>query len=209
MFNNLTERENSATEKLLKFGLSKAAMAFKSILRTEAALTGIESDLGPNGEVPQYSTKSDGKTHLLKTELVGDVKGICHLIFSEVEVQKLQNAGLPEEVLMNNNPETRLMKLEYLTEIDNMVAGAVVTQLANFLNLEIYGNVPSLHVMQADEVNKYIKAESGVSDAKVEFRAAFDIPELGVKPEFVWLLQESFVDKVKENTDTVLAKELM
>lgn len=208
MFNNLTERENSATDKLLKFGLSKAALAFKSILGTDATLNGIASDLEQVGDVPQYCTKTDGKTHLLKTELVGDVKGFCHLIFSENEVQKIQNAGLPEEVLINNNPETRLMKLEYLTEIDNMVAGAVVTQLANFLDLEIYGNVPSLHVMQADEVNKYIKAESGVYNSKVEFRAAFSIPQLDVQPEFVWLLQESFIDKVKENAENVLAKEL-
>lgn len=208
MFNNLTERENSATDKLLQFGLSKAALAFKSILGADATLSDIKSDLEQIGEIPQYCTKSDGKTHLLKTELVGDVKGLCHLIFSEQEVQRLQNAGLPEEVLVNNNPETRLMKLEYLTEIDNMVAGAVVTQLANFLNLEIYGNVPSLHVMQADEVNKYIKAEAGVYDSKVEFRAVFNIPELNVQPEFVWLLQESFIDKVKENAENVLAKEL-
>ncbi|MEP3386540.1 MAG: hypothetical protein ABJO02_00040, partial [Reichenbachiella sp.] len=103
---------------------------------------------------------------------------------------------------------TRLMKLEFLTEIDNMVAGAVVTQLANFLDLEIYGNVPSLHVMQADEVNKYIKAESVVYNSKVEFRAVFGIPDLDVQPEFVWLLQENFIDKVKDNAENVLAKEL-
>ncbi|MEP2026569.1 MAG: chemotaxis protein CheC [Reichenbachiella sp.] len=208
MFNNLTERENSATEKILKFGLSKAAQAFKSILNSEATLVGISSSLDRIDDVPKYCTKSDGKTHLLKTELVGDLKGFCHLIFSEHEVQKIQNAGLPEEVLMNNNPETRLMKLEFLTEIDNMVAGSVVTQLANFLDLEIYGNVPSLHVMQAGEVNKYIKAESAVYDSAVEFRANFSIPELGVEPEFVWLLQENFLSKIKEKAENVLAKEL-
>ncbi|SMD32918.1 Chemotaxis protein CheY-P-specific phosphatase CheC [Reichenbachiella faecimaris] len=208
MFNNLTERENSATEKLLKFGLSKAALAFKNILGTDASLKDIASSFEHLGSAPQYCTKAEGKTHLLKTELVGDLKGFCHLIFSEHEVQKIQNAGLPEEVLMNNNPETRLMKLEFLTEIDNMVAGAVVTQLANFLELEIYGNVPSLHVMQADEVNKYIKAESEVYDSTVEFRATFGIPELEVQPEFVWLLQENFLDKVKSKAENVLAKEL-
>lgn len=208
MFNNLSERENSATNKLLEFGLSKAALAFRSILGTEASLTRIDAPLGQIADVPQYCTKAAGKVHLLKTELVGDLKGFCHLIFSEEEVKRIQGAGLPEEVLMNNNPETRLMKLEFLTEIDNMVAGAVVTQLANFLGLEIYGNVPSLHVMQAEEVNKYIKAESVVYNSKVEFRAVFGIPELDVQPEFVWLLQENFIDKVKDNAEDVLAKEL-
>lgn len=208
MFHNLSERENSATKKLLEFGLSKAALAFRSILGTEASLKSIDAPLDQFGDVPQYCTKGSGKVHLLKTELVGDLKGFCHLIFSEEEVKKIQGAGLPEEVLLNNNPETRLMKLEFLTEIDNMVAGAVVTQLANFLDLEIYGNVPSLHVMQAEEVNKYIKAESVVYNSKVEFRAVFGIPELDVHPEFVWLLQENFIDKVKDNAENVLAKEL-
>jgi len=208
MLNNLTERENNATNKLLKFGLSKAALAFKSILGCETELKSIDTSLEQVGDVPQYCTKAEGKTHLLKTELVGDLKGFCHLIFSAQEVQKIQNACLPEEVLVNNNPETRLMKLEFLTEIDNMVAGSVVTQLANFLDLEIYGNVPSLHVMQAEEVNKYIKAETSVYDSKVEFRAIFSIPDLGIQPEFVWLLQESFINKVKDNTENMLAKEL-
>lgn len=209
MFNNLTERENSASDKLLRFGLSKAAMAFKNVLGTDANLQGIEASLDKIGDVPQYCTKSDGKIHLLKTELVGDLKGFCHLIFSENEVRTIQSVGLPEEVLINNNPETRLMKLEFLTEIDNMVAGAVVTQLANFLDLEIYGNVPSLHVMQADEVNKYIQAESVVYDSKVEFRAVFNIPGIDVQPEFVWLLQENFIDKMKDHAESVLANEMI
>ncbi|MEO9801676.1 MAG: hypothetical protein ABJF04_00445 [Reichenbachiella sp.] len=209
MFNNLTDKEIDATNKLLQFGLSKAAKAFQGILGTEASLKSIDSELTRISDVPQYCTKMDSKTHLLKTELVGDLKGFCHLIFTENEVQKVQNAGLPEEVLLNNNPETRLMKLEFLTEIDNMVAGSVITQLANFLDLEVYGNVPSLHVMQANEVNKYIQAESVVYNSKVEFRATFSVPHLGVSPEFVWLLQENFIDKVKANAEQVLAKELI
>lgn len=206
MFNNLTEREIDATKKLLRLGMSKAALAFQSVLGTEAILTGIDTKLEEVLDVPQYCTKTETKSHLLKTELVGDLKGFCHLIFTETEVQKIQNAGLPEEVLINNNPETRLMKLEFLTEIDNMVAGSVITQFANFLDLEVYGNVPSLHVMQSEEVNKYIKAETAVYESKVEFRANFNIPGLGVQPEFIWLLQESFIEMIKANAENVLAK---
>ena len=83
------------------------------------------------------------------------------------------------------------MKLEFLTEIDNMVAGAVITQLADHLNMEIYGNVPSLHVMQAEEVNKYIQAESILYNSKVEFRAVFNMPFLNIESEFVWLIEKS------------------
>ncbi|MEO9967360.1 MAG: hypothetical protein ABJF11_16295 [Reichenbachiella sp.] len=209
MFDNLTEREVDATNKLLRFGLSKAAKALQSVLGSETNLVSFDTTLDRVLDVPQYCTKTENKTHLLKTELVGDIKGFCHLIFSEDEVQKIQNVGLPEEVLMTNNPETRLMKLEFLTEIDNMVAGSVITQLANFLDLEIYGNVPSLHVMQASEVNKYIQAESAVYDSKVEFRAIFNIPELNVRPEFVWLLQESFLNKMKDNAEQVLTREII
>lgn len=209
MLYSLTEREIEATKKLLRYGLSKAAGAFQSVLGTEARLVGINTKLEVVMDVPQYSTKTEAKSHLLKTELVGDLKGFCHLIFTAGEVQKIQNAGLPEEVLLNNNPETRLMKLEFLTEIDNMVAGSVITQLANFLDLEVYGNVPSLHVMNSEEVNKYIKAETAEYNSKVEFRANFEIPGLDVKPEFVWLLQDSFIEKIKANAENVLAKTMI
>ena len=207
MFSKLTDIEIKAIDKLLRFGLSRAVLALKGILATEVSLESLDFDLKREGEAPNYCTKKDKKTHLLKTELVGEVKGFCHLIFSEYEVEKIQNACLPEEVLNNNNPETRLMKLEFLTEIDNMVAGAVITQLSNHLSMEIYGNVPSLHVMQAEEVNKYIQAESVLYNSEVEFRAVFKMPFLNIESEFVWLLQDTMLDKIRENAESVIAQE--
>ena len=111
-------------------------------------------------------------------------------------------------ILENNNPETRLMKLEFMTEIDNMVAGAVITQLSNHLEKEVYGNVPSLHVMQADEVNKYIESEAKVYDTSVALRAVFSIPALDVEAEFLWLMKEEFIESIKLKAEAVLALEL-
>lgn len=208
MLNQLTERESSAADKLVRYGLLKAGLALKSILSADVALKSLELDVNQSDDLPTYCSKQKEKVHLLKTELVGDLKGFCHLIFSENEVSIIQNTCLPEQILINNNPETRLMKLEFMTEIDNMVAGAVITQLSNHLEKEVYGNVPSLHIMQADEVNKYVQSEAEAYGTSVALRAVFSIPALNVEAEFLWLMREEFIDSIKLKAEAVLAMEL-
>lgn len=209
MFSNLTDKEAKAASQLIGVGVEKAAKALESILNTPVSVTSVEYGNDDLEQVPAYSTKQmDKKTHLLKTELVGELKGFCHLIFSEEEVMSIQNHCLPDEILHNNTAQNRLMKLEHMTEIDNMVAGAVITEFANYLDVEVYGNVPSLHIMHAEEVNKYIHAEAVVYNSGIYFIAALEAPDLGVKSDFVWLFQESFIDQLKGFAESDRATQL-
>ncbi len=197
MLKNLKENEITAATKLIFDGLSMAKTSMEQILQSPISIEKI--DYGNEKEPsPVFAPKSDEGVHMIKTELKGDLKGTSYLIFSESEVTKIYKACLPPNVLEDDSDSSKMMKMGFLTEIDNMVAAAVITEFANFLGLELYGHVPSLQVVKASEVNDYLKKESTELDSIIHFKANFHGSELDISPDFVWVFQEQFVDKIKE-----------
>lgn len=197
MLNNLKENEIEVATKLINGGLSMAKSSMEQILQSPITIRKI--DYGKDTQAPHRYEKPDGdNVHLLKTELMGDLKGSCHLIFTSDEVEKINEACLPPQILSDDSDQAKMMKMGFLTEIDNMVAAAVITEFANFLGLELYGKVPSLHVLDATAVNDYLGAESEVYNTVIHFKAIFHGTELDITPHFVWMVQDEFVNKIKE-----------
>ena len=209
MLGNLTEKEVQVAEKLLKYGLAKGTLALEMVVQSPVVMKQLDLTLPSVKGVPQYSNKTEPKSYLLKTELVGDLKGFCHLIFSDEDVAKIQGKCLPASLVEENNSQSRLMKMEFMTELDNMVAGAVVTELANYLELEMYGNVPALNVINSEEVNEYIDKEAIEMDANHAVRGIMHIPELNVFGEFVWLFQDRIVELVQNFSKTEKANDIV
>ncbi|MCP4458547.1 MAG: hypothetical protein GY816_11070 [Cytophagales bacterium] len=197
MMEHLNESELKIATKLIFDGLSMAKSSMEQILQSPITIEKIDYDNANEGAQRLYSDDA-GSVHLIKTELMGDLKGTSHLIFSETEVNKLYKACLPEKVIFDDSNESTIMKLGFLSEIDNMVAAAVITEFSNFLGIEIYGQVPTLKVLEASEVNKYLEEDSREYDSVVHFKAVFEGKELDVSPDFIWSFQNKFVDKIKD-----------
>ncbi|MEL7148252.1 MAG: hypothetical protein AAFO69_17900 [Bacteroidota bacterium] len=197
MLNNLKENEIEVATKLINGGLSMAKTSMEQILQSPITIRKI--DYGEDSQTPQrYGNPQGDNVHLLKTELMGDLKGSCHLIFTADEVEKINKACLPPQILSDDSDQAKMMKMGFLTEIDNMVAAAVITKFANFLGLELYGKVPSLHVLEAAAVTEYLDSESAVYDTVIHFKAIFHGTELDITPHFVWMVQDEFVNKIRE-----------
>jgi chemotaxis protein CheY-P-specific phosphatase CheC len=196
MLNNFKEKEMEVATRLIFEGLSMAKSSMEQILQSPIKLNKVE--YGNSKVSSLFSSKGGGKIHVIKTELKGELKGTSFLIFSEDEVGKIYRACLPEKVVLDDSPESKMMKMGFLTEIDNMVAAAVITEFANFLDMEIYGQVPTLQVVNDSEVNEFLSAASAEYDKIVHFNANFHGAELDISPDFIWMFQEKFADKIKE-----------
>ena len=196
MLAKLNENEFKAAADLINGGLDKAKQSMEMILQSPISLSKIDYNEAEH-DVPQFLDSTDDETHLLKTELKGQLKGSCYLIFTKEEVKKITAACLPA-TLDEESEMNKMMKMEFLKEVDNMVAAAVVTQFANILGLEIYGDVPGLHIMKAKDVPKYLESESTEFDSIIHFKANFIGAELEINPDFVWIFNEKFLDKIKE-----------
>lgn len=197
MDNYLNASEIEAATNLLNGGLNMAKTSMEQILQSPIDLKKI--DYGSEShELPHYETSKDGKLHMIKTELKGQLTGSCFLIFSSAEVDKIHQACLPEEVFTDDSEEGQMMKTAFLKEMDNMVAAAVVTEISNILDLELFGDVPSAYLMDAEEVNGYLTDESQVYRSVIHFKALFHGKELDISPDFVWMFSEKFVAKIKD-----------
>lgn len=197
MLDELNENELEIASRLVFDGLSMAKKSMEQILQIPIKMEKV--DYSENGSSPlaHYSGSEEESVHIVKTELMGELKGISHLIFKEDEVRKIYSACLPASIIESESPESKMMKMGFLTEVDNMMAAAVITEFSNFLGLEIYGQVPSLNVLKASEVDEFLAKESGDFQSVIHFKAIFHGEELDIAPDFIWLFQEEFVNKIK------------
>lgn len=198
MLDKLNENELKVAAKLVFDGLSMAKRSMEQILQSPISIEKIDYSDTASGKSPMLAYDEGESVHIIRTELIGELKGISHLIFRESEVAKVFRACLPASLIESESHESQMMKMGFLTEIDNMMAAAVITEFSNFLGLEIYGHVPSLYVKKAADVNTYLHEESMGFDSIIHFKAIFHGVELDISPDFVWIFQEDLVNKIKE-----------
>jgi chemotaxis protein CheY-P-specific phosphatase CheC len=196
MLNNLKENEVEVATKLINDGLAMAKTSMEQILQSPITLKKV--DFGIDKEDVSKFRSDANNVNLIKTELLGELKGSCFLVFSESDVEKINKKCLPVNILEDDSEESKMMMLGFLTEIDNMVAAAVITEFANFLGVDIFGNVPSLHVLAKDKVNDFLAEETTSFDSVIHFKALFKGEELDISPDFIWIFNEKFMDKIKE-----------
>ncbi|MEM6735365.1 MAG: hypothetical protein AAF620_04775 [Bacteroidota bacterium] len=196
MIPDLNENELKVATKLIFEGLSMAKASMEQILQSPISIEQIEygtSDM----DIDRFGG-DESEVHVIKTELMGELKGTSHLIFSEKEVKKLYEASLPKNIVEDESKESTIMKLGFLTEIDNMVSAAVITEVSNFLGLEIFGKVPTLKVIKAREINNYLADASSEFEQIIHFKAMFHGKELDICPDFIWVFHNKFVNKIKD-----------
>lgn len=204
MFSKMNDHEIEIATKLINHGLGQGAGSLQQMLNSPIDIDAIDFNIVNMPKEAKFSSKVGSKIHVLNTQLIGEIKGICHLVLSEDEVNKVHKACLPESIITSQSEEHITLKNELLTEIDNIVAASAITEFANYLNIKMYGGVPSLLVMDGDSVNEYMMNEADSLSSLIQFKAYIHGPELDIIPDFVWLMEESFIAEIKtfaENAD--------
>jgi len=191
---NKTEMQTAET--IINQGLSSAAETLSFFMKEPIVVDQIGvSNLGIADKTP-LELRCTGKVHLLTTEVVGDLEGLCCLIFSDEEAEMLQKAALPPEVI--NDPVLfETMKDAILLEVDNIIAAAVITQFANLLKRKMHGDVPELNSIDSKEFESFIKNRLDEQSHVINFKANFLAKEKSFSPMFLWFMDNSFIDDIK------------
>ena len=136
------------------------------------------------------------------TKVIGELNGVCCLIFSEEEADQLRNTALPPEVL--NSPEMMAeMSDGIMLEVDNIISASVITQFSNLLKVKIYGGVPALRKVDSTELEKYLQEEINNEMYLVSFKTKFKSSHVSFAPEFIWLFDNTFVESIKNYSATL------
>ncbi len=193
----LSKNDLAVAKEIISAGLIKAAESLSFFMNETISLREFD-DTEILSNPPVNLDKREGNNiHLMTTKVIGELKGVCLLIFSEEEADHLRAASLPAEIL--NNPEMMAeMSDAIMLEVDNIISASVITQFSNLLKAKIYGGVPDLKKVSFDEMNNIISDEINNELFLISFKTSFESSKANFNPEFVWLFDNDFVESVRQ-----------
>lgn len=199
MVDGLNTTQYEILREMIDDTLGKAADAMEKMLRIRVKAR--DMDVG-NGRFPNFDDfdmLGRFKVHLVKVEFGNEIRGAFYFIIKGHEVDLINSVCLPESVNNVKTGESKLMKHDFMLEIENMIASLSITEISDFLGVQLLGEVPVVKVMQGDQVNEYLKLEAEKNKASVHVKSVLAGVNVDVAPYFLWTLDHSFIDKLRLN----------
>ncbi|NDF59933.1 MAG: hypothetical protein EB100_02535 [Crocinitomicaceae bacterium] len=193
----LTPSEVDLAREIISQGLVKAAESLSFFMNETISLHDFDAENQLTAANLEFKKKDQTNIQLLITKVIGDLNGVCCLIFSEEEANQLRKSALPPEIL--ESPEMMAeMSDGILLEVDNIISASVITQFSNILKVKIHGGVPSLKKVNSQELENYFKEEINNELYLISFKTSFKSSHVSFAPEFVWLFDDSFIHHIKK-----------
>lgn len=192
-----TKSTLSKAEQIINSGLIKAAQSMAFFTRSNVSIESIDFQIKPITKIHDLLNLADDQLlYSLKTNIIGDISGVCYLIFDQNEVNEIVSIGLPKSIL--EDPEKCAeMTDAILLEMDNIIVASVVSELANALGCKIFGDVPSLEKMTKEILKEYLFEASNSLDKAIYFKSDFKNEGAKINPEFIWLLDDNYLQRIQ------------
>jgi chemotaxis protein CheY-P-specific phosphatase CheC len=171
-------------------GFEKAATSFSRIIQASITVS-ADAALMRNHPSLSYGDAS-GDLYVLTTQIIGDVSGKSFLILSNKECQEIFRA-------LNGKVANEKFQEAFLLEIDNIISASVISELANALNAEIYGDVPKLTRIAVRELSRLVETEmlnDGHSNL-IYCNTSFLLNSVETKPHFIWKLSDEIFEMIQ------------
>ena len=149
--------------------------------------------------IAEFESLGRFKVHIIKVQVNGDLGGALYFVINAYEVNIINKECLPEDVTSTLNHANKEMKNDFILEIENIIAASSVTDIAEFLGVEILGGVPEVQVLKGNEVNSYLREECLFYKSGFHMESVLLGPDLNISPYVIWMFDERFVTKLKEN----------
>jgi len=195
----LNTSEKKIAEKLIIQGFERAAQSFTSFARQEVSIEMADVDVSKEWAGNDALSKLKGELTLITTEMIGGLSGKSYLVFTREECDMLFQNAFPNHE--NNN--RAMLEDAFLKELDNILSASVITGFSDFLEVEVYGDVPELHRGDAREIAQLV--QQNFSGAKPHKDSIFLIANtkfifndiLQLRPKFFWKLSEDFISLIR------------
>ena len=146
----LSELQRDALREVANIGAAHAATALSLMTGTKIMISVPTITVAPLAELAPLISRSNEQIALVPMEMSGGLSGHTILAFPLVTAHRLASLMLMREV----SPDEALSELEAsaLTEAGNILAGAYMTALSEFMKMRLMPSPPSLNVGPAREV---------------------------------------------------------
>jgi len=180
MTNSQTTSEilENASIILMQKAFERSAESFGHFLGKSVAFNSI----GKMGESSILSlSQLDEPLSMVASEMKGDLKGTCYLIFSRKDARELCAFQLGQAYRKQDDLHDAL-----LMELANILTASFVTVLANELNVKTYAHVPKLKKISRMEMLAILKSDEIYLDRSQKFKIHYTIEGIDVQPIFTW-----------------------
>lgn len=191
----LNHLELDFAKEAINIGLAKAADSLSFFTKDKVLIRSSDLEINNIQKEKLFNKSSDPLT-ILTTQIRGGMTGYCYLIFTQEEVEKLYKLSLPPNIL-DNPKQMDVMGKEILMEVDNIITAAVVTQFSNLFKIEMHGYVPEHFSGNKQEIDSFIRSHVNEKNLVLHFNTPLVSKDQSISPEFLWCLDMSFVEAVK------------
>lgn len=190
MFN---DRELAIATDIINRGLQLGAQQLSSLMKETIEVQPVDLEAASTRHsLPDWMRPEDEPLILLQTDIVGEVGGICFLVFHHRDAQLLKQKTLPPK--LQADPA---MGEAILLETDNIVTAAVVTLFANVLQCKVHGGVPKLWTASLAQAEAQLAQAQSASAFVLDFKTHFVGKQFQFEPLFFWYLNAAFVERVQ------------
>ena len=196
---NLRKNIESDVLEVLSSGIDKTAGSLGVMIDQKVEIMEIELKQEPSFLL-DTSEQNNGNMILLRTQLVGDISGLNYLLISEKEAKTISSAIFSEE-LAGDVGDIEDIMIEFLMEVENVMAAATISELADKLDMSMFGDVPRLQSMSLKEISNIMNAESDQFGTTVQLNCKLSVPGLQIYPVYVWLFDKSFLKTLESRSN--------
>lgn len=188
----LSEYEMDVTKELISIALANAADAFSKMAGEKVLVNQFNLTIAPPDGSPLLSDSQQAPMHILTTDVKGTLEGKSYLIFDATDTRRIFKIFAPGKEVAADGSLDELQE-GLLLELDNILSAAVITQLSNFLDLFIYGDVPGLRTMNRADALACFGKETGHFDVVFHIHARFKSYQNNLQPVFIWFFKSDFL----------------
>ncbi|MFY0685819.1 MAG: hypothetical protein JXQ90_01570 [Cyclobacteriaceae bacterium] len=197
---DLNKEQLTVIQELIEDVMSKAVDVLQQMLNIPLKTDSIVFGNGPLREIDDIEALGRFKVHLMKVRIKGEMNGSFFFIINRHEVDQINRVCLPDSVNNVNSSDSKMMKKGFMMEIENIVASLSITEISEALGTQAIGAVPETMIMPGHEVNKFLMEQNEENNTQFYVKSVL-AGKIGVDiaPYFIWMLDEHFVEKIKEN----------
>lgn len=186
-------------EEMIRESLAKAAESMGQMLKIRVAPRLIQYGEGLLKPIPDFDELGRFKVNLMKVAFKGEINGAFYFIINSHEMDLINQVCLPKDVTASRSSHNKMIKHDFMSEIENLIANMSIAALAEFLGVEIYGDVPLVHNMKGELVNAYLENENLQNQTSFYVKSTLNGAVANIAPHFLWMIDENFVRITKLN----------
>lgn len=180
-------------EDMIIESLDKAATSMEQMLRirVKPKITGF--GLGPIRSIKEFDELGRFKVNLMKVAFRGEINGALYFVINNHEMDLINQVNLPESVMSSRNSQNKMMKHDFMSEIENLIANQSIATLSEFLGVQVIPEVPIIRNMRGDLVNDYLANENEQINTQFYVKSTLHGMVVNISPHFLWLIDENFM----------------